>query len=246
MGGIMFVRRLGIFAVLLAVSIVAVGCAIRSISNSGYPGDSKSRNPYYQGELSELEVLGAPESQKISEEDIRKALEGKQAVKLQKGESMLVIQSGALSPDESMLDELSKHFRPVAFAGIPNANRSAESESYSKKLRLVAAQGGYTHILCYWGVLETAQEDKATKAVSWVPIAGAFVPDESQRMRIRLRAALVDVASARWSMLPPEPIDDSALSSQLTRVRSDQKQVELLKAKGYAALASELSRYFVQ
>jgi hypothetical protein len=111
-------------------------------------------------------------------------------------------------------------------------------------LRLVAAQGGYTHILCYWGTLETAVEDKATKAISWIPIAGALVPDETQQMRIRLKAALIDVASGRWVMVTPDPIDDSALSSGLVRVKSDQKQVSELKKKAYATLVSELVRYF--
>jgi hypothetical protein len=152
-----------------------------------------------------------------------------------------VIQSGALSPDASLLDELKKHFAAVPFSGIPSKQ---DQTSYSKRLRLVAAQGGYTHILCYWGALETASEDKATKAISWVPVAGAFIPDEAQRMRIQLKAALIDVESGRWSMIIPDPIDDSAISSGLTRVRSDQNQVVELKRRAYSTLASELARYF--
>ncbi len=45
-------------------------------------------------------------------------------------------------------------------------------------------------------------------------------------------------------MIIPDPIDDSALSSGLTRVKSDQKQVAELKRRAYTALVSELSRYF--
>jgi hypothetical protein len=218
------------------------GCATRSISNSGYPGDAKSKNPYYSGELNEMDVLGSADAKSASEEDIRKALENRQEIKLSKNSSMIVIQSGAIKPDEPMIDELNKKFITIPFSGAPA--RQQEQGSYSKALRLVAAQGGCTHVLCYWGTLETAVEDKATKAVSWIPVAGAFIPDESQQMRIRLKAALIDVASGKWVMVTPDPIDDSALSSGLVRAKSDQKQVAELKKKAYATLVSELVRYF--
>lgn len=41
------------------------------------------------------------------------------------------------------------------------------------------------------------------KVVSWVPILGALVPDENQRMRIRLKVALIDVKSGKWEMFSP-------------------------------------------
>ena len=37
---------------------------------------------------------------------------------------------------------------------------------------VLAARGGYEKIVVYWGILETAQENLETKAVSWVPIVG--------------------------------------------------------------------------
>ena len=226
----------------LILTVGIWGCATRSISNSGYPGDEKSRNPYYSGELGEMDVLGSVDAKSISETDIRQALENRQEIKLRKGCTIIVIQSGAIKPDEPMIDELNKNFVTLPFSGTPASRQ--DQGSYSKSLRLVAAQGGCTHILCYWGTLETAVEDKATKAISWIPVAGVFIPDESQQMRIRLRAALIDVATGKWVMLTPDPIDNSALSSGLGRVKSDQKQVAELKKKAYATLASELFRYF--
>jgi hypothetical protein len=226
----------------LIISAGIWGCATRSISNSGYPGDTKSQNPYYYGELNEMDVLGSADAKSASEEDIRKALENRQEIKLRKNTTIIVIQSGAIKPDEPMIDELNKKFIIISFSGAPA--RQKEQGSYSKGLRLTAAQGGCTHILCYWGTLETAVEDKATKAISWIPVAGAFIPDESQQMRIRLKAALIDVASGKWVMVTPDPIDDSALSSGLGRAKSDQKQVAELKKKAYATLVSELVRYF--
>jgi hypothetical protein len=239
----MLVPKYLITSVLTVFIACIVGCvqlAPRPISDPGYPGDRKTSNPYYKGELSELDVLGVPKSQTVSESDIQNALAEKQTTRIPKGSSIIVIQSGAISPDEPLLDEMSKHFKAIPFSGVP----TGEGESYSKRLRLSAANGGYTHILCYWGVLETAQEDKATKKISWVPIFGPHIPDETQRMRIRLRAALIDVGTGKWSMVTPEPIDDSAISAQVSRTKVDQDQVELLKRKGYSTLVSELSRYF--
>jgi len=227
---------------LLVVAFLA-GCTIqaaRPISDTGYPGDSRTKNPYYKGELSELDVLGVPRDQAVSESDIQKAVREKQGVRLSRGSSLILIQSGALSPDDGMIDELSRHFKPVPFSGVP----TGEGESYSRRLRLTAANGGYSHILCYWGVLEASREDKTTKKISWVPILGPHIPDETQKMRIRLRAAVVDVATGKWSMVIPDPVEDTAASSKSSRVKTDQDQVESLKKKGYAALAGEISRYF--
>jgi hypothetical protein len=229
------------FLSLLLLCICIGGCAAqRPISDSGYPGDRRTGNPYYAGELNELDVLGMTDAQTITDSDIKRTIETRRAVKARKGSSIIVIQSGALAPDDSMIEALSKHFTVVPFSGIPAKDQTA----YSKKLRLTAAQGGYSHILCFWGTLESAVEDKETKAISWVPIAGLFLPDEVQKMRIRLRAALIDVPTGQWSMIIPEPVDDSASSSAASRVRKDQKQVEQLKQKGYGALVSELARYF--
>jgi hypothetical protein len=111
-------------------------------------------------------------------------------------------------------------------------------------LRLAAAKGGYEMIFCYWGVLESAVEGHATKLVSWVPIVGMVVPDETQRMQIRLRVAIVDVRTGSWSMFAPTPFEDSALSASMIRRQSDQEQVALLKDKAYKqAVEAFVARY---
>jgi hypothetical protein len=240
--GIGSMQKTSRILMILAITVALWGCATRSISNSGYPGDGKTQNPYYSGELNEMDVLGCADAKSVSETDIKEALENRREIKLRKGSAIIVIQSGAIKPDEPMIDELNRNFVTISFSGTPS--RQQAPGSYSKSLRMAAAQGGCAHILCYWGTIETAVEDRVTKAVSWIPVAGAFVPDESQQMRIRLKAALIDVVSGKWVMLTPDPIDDSALSSVVGRVKSDQKQVSELKKRSYATLASELVRYF--
>ncbi len=83
-------------------------------------------------------------------------------------------------------------------------------------------------IIAYWGILESSERTTGGAAATWVPIAGLFIPDSSQRMRIRMRIVLVDVHTGRWRTLLPQPIDDERASSILSRESSDQDQVQLL------------------
>jgi hypothetical protein len=99
---------------------------------------------------------------------------------------------------------------------------------------------GYDKILCYWGVLESQRKGEVTKTVSWVPIVGFFVPDETQSMRIRLKAVLIDTATGNWVMLQPEPVTDKQVSSVVSRVSADQGLVEKLKEQGYHSLTTLL------
>lgn len=219
------------------------GCESRSISDSGYHG-GRGGSYYgrggYEGELAESDVVGAPVNPggTVSEADIQRALHGSRPVHAAPGTSLIVVQSGAQTPDDAMLQALNRRYQVQPFSGLPSAQ--SERTEYSKRLRLAAAQGGIAHILCYWGTLESARENQVTKAVSWVPIAGNFVPDENQQMRINLHAVLIDVATGHWSPYTGKPAEDTALSAQVLRGSSDQKQVAKLKAAAYASLVDEL------
>jgi hypothetical protein len=99
-------------------------------------------------------------------------------------------------------------------------------------------------VICYWGLLESGIENRVTKAISWVPIVGAAIPDQSQHMRIRLKVAVIDVGSGNWSTYAPEAYTDTSLSASLNRAASDQEQVALLKEQAYKAAAEQLvARY---
>jgi hypothetical protein len=231
-----FMKKL-LFPLLCVLALLLAGCETRSISNSGY------EDPYhwnggamYRGELSEFDILGAAPAQEATQTNIAKALETAAAPKIKRGDRLLLIQSGAMVPDNEMMDAAGIYFSLAPFSGTPPADKSGLAES----LRLRAAQGGYHLILCYWGVLESAQEDREGKAVSWIPIAGSFVPDQKEQMRIRLKAILVDVATGNWTMLTPEVYSDAHYNSGLSRAESDQKLVMALKAKGYKSLVADL------
>jgi hypothetical protein len=246
-------------ALSLCLGLIA-GCAksIRSLSNSGYrePGRTAHIPPRqnsdpdfeYRGELSEFDVLGITRTETASEADIEKALTAAKQIRLKAGASILLVQSGAIFPDAPMVNELSKHFRVVPFTGVPPVSRRGmdgqferyDAREFSKSLRLAAARGGCETILCYWGILESANARLVTKTVSWVPIAEWLIPDETQHMRIRLKLALVDVRTGDWAVLSPNAIADSKLSVSPRRGVADQRLVERLKQKAYEAGAKEL------
>ena len=226
---------------LALVALLLAGCETRSISDSGYRpsygwGGGGRSNPLYGGELTELDILGAAPAEEATELNIAKALESAAAPTLRRGDKVLLIQSGAPVADNSMLEEASKYFAVAPFSGIPPSDKAGMSES----LRLRAAQGGYRHIVCYWGVLESAQEQKDGKALSWVPIVGYFVPDQKQQMRIRLKALVLDVATGNWRMLTPEVYSDYNYNSGWSREANDQKLVTELKERGYKTMVADL------
>lgn len=226
------------------VLLTLAGCESRSISDSGYShgneyGGGNYASTRYRGELLEADVVGAPATGgAVTETDIQQALRRSGSVHASPGTGLIVVQSGAPTPDSDLLHSLSARYRVQPFSGLPPSD--AERANYSKSLRLAAAQGGYQHILCCWGTLESARENQVTKTLSWVPIAGSLVPDENQRMRINLHAVLIDVATGRWSAYSGKSSENSAYSARVLREYSDQKQVSQLKASAYASLADEL------
>lgn len=222
----------------------------RPISNPGYRGGYYGGgSPLYRGELSQLDVLGEGRSQPISEADINAALQSRERVKLSKAGNILLVQSGAIFPDDEMTRQFTRQgWKTVPFSGVPEESRMTGSgaappafaASYAKALRLTAARGGCESIVCYWGVLESASKGLATKTVSWTPIVGMTVPDETQLMRIRLLIALVDVRTGNWSVFTPAPFEDKSVSTSLNREASDQTQVQKLKQLAYERAVADL------
>lgn len=240
--------RIFLFSSLLFAVFNLFGCSSRSISNSDYDGGGRyyrSDNSLYKGELTEFDVLGIDPESTISDEEIKKSLSVASKVGINQGDSIMLIQSGAMFPDEPVQREFDKHFIVMPFSGIPMAeNNSTSKTNYGNALRLAAAKGGNEIIVCYWGILETAQKNLATRAVSWVPVAGWMVPDESQTMRIRLKFAIIHVATGSWTIFTPAPVDDTSISATLNRQSSDQGQVALLKEKAYREAVEKLVRVY--
>lgn len=248
---------------LIGVLFLIAACQTRSISDSGYRGDDRygyaSRsNPFYRGELSDFDVLGIDRAQIITEAQILSAFNDKQPLSVKKGTSIMLVQSGAMFPDTPMLKAFEKYYTVAGFTGVPerpNASSAAGStnrehdttpNSYAMTLRLAAAKGGYEKIVAYWGVLESARESQGTKAVSWVPFVGGAIPDERQRMRIRLKLAVIDTRSGQWEMFTPDDFQDDAWSASYTRASSDQAQVAVLKERAYAQASEDFVKRYAR
>lgn len=225
------------------------GCSTASISNSGYNArHGGQNNPFYLGELNEFDIIGIDPSKPVTEEEIAKSFATAKKVTAKKGSSIMLIQSGAQFPDDAMTQEMNKFFTVTAFSGLPpkkgKSNLSDDSSNFSKVLRLAAARGGHELILCYWGFLETSIKEHGSKAVSWIPIIGGSITDESQQMRIRLKVAVVDVKTGSWSIYSPEPAELTASSADRNREQSDQQQVALLKEKAYKTAVSDFVKIY--
>jgi len=219
----------------IAVALTLAACETRSISNSGYGNGYSPYNPTYKGELTELDVLGIDPAGHVDEAKIGDALAAHRRIVLRKGTSVVLVQSGAMLPDETMVRALSGDFNVQPFSGVPQ-----KGADYAKALRLAAARAGAEAIVCYWGIVESGVDREGTKAVSWIPIVGTFIPDETQHVRIRLKVAVIDVRTGDWTIFAPESQIDSTLSANLNRGASDQRQVLALKEAAYKAAAAQL------
>ncbi len=228
-----------------AILIVLAGCQTRSISNSGYQGASgyPGSNPFYKGELSAYAVLGVDQPAGFSEADIRAAMADKQPIHVPKGSAVMLIQSGAIMPDPDMISAMERYYTVSSFSGVPLDGKQA-SVPYSQLFRMAAAKGGYKTIVIYWGILESASQGLGGKAISWLPLIGGIVPDETQRMRIRLEIAVIDVETGQWESFSTAPAEDEATSNQHGRATADQRQVAALKAEAYKQAADAVAVRF--
>ena len=234
-------RNLLRFVPLFFGLLVLAGCETRSISDSGYRGGYGSgHNPFYRGELSEFDLLGLDRGTQASDADIAQALDNPIRPTVRKGSTLLLIQSGAFQPDEPMRLAFERQFNVVPFSGQPGPTNG---QSYSRAVRFAAAQAGCESIVCYWGVLESARTDLATKTISWVPVVGWAIPDQSQQMRIRLKVALVDVRTGRWTIFSTASVADRTILLK-PKGASDQEQVEKLKRLAYDALAKDVAEKY--
>jgi hypothetical protein len=134
---------------LVAAMMTLGGCASkRSISNTGYNRSSGNAIEYHL-ELGDLAFLGIDGSEAIPEQAIQKEFKAGHSTKIKAGAAILVLQSGALLPDEFMLHAPTKHFKLAPPSGVPAAPKEQES-SLARQLRMAAAQGGSDYVLCYW------------------------------------------------------------------------------------------------
>lgn len=224
-------------------SVVLLGCSTKPISNAGYKGEDSYRYGY-QGantELEELAVLGVQTDMEMSEEDIHRALHTATSVKLNRGSHIMLVQSGTDYPDSEMVENMSKYWGVSTLSG--NGSRY-EGMDLHRLLRFTAAKGGNDQVVVYWGVIESANENLHTKGVSWVPIVGWSVPDETTRMRVVLKFAVIDVSTGRWKTFQSTSVEDELVTSIINRSGEIQQQEIELKKAIYSIAVEQLYHYF--
>ena len=96
--------------ILLVLLLVAAGCTSRPISD---PYES-ARNPFYRGELTEFDLIGAGDL-----EQTRGGWNTAQGAgpQLPDGSRIILIQSGAFLPDEALARAFGRHYEVSPFTG---------------------------------------------------------------------------------------------------------------------------------
>jgi len=125
-----------IIFITIAAAALFLGCAskTRSISQSGYHNHHHYGGPNSR-ELDEFDVLGLDRTKPATEEDIQRAVRESRRVQLALGNTILLIQSGAMYPDGPMVTELSKHFRVVPFTGLATDQKQPDSRPNERRTR---------------------------------------------------------------------------------------------------------------
>ncbi|MES2706879.1 MAG: hypothetical protein V4726_09790 [Verrucomicrobiota bacterium] len=214
-------------------------CESTSLSNPGGSG--------HGGDLSLYELTGDKPNAQVSEKDIAAALGGRSGSLPRRGGKILLVQSGAHQPD----GELSAAFQPLSQA-VPwngESQRTANSEkdktagSIGRRLRLVAAQQGCSHVVVVFGEIQSASQDLPTgSVVGWIPIVGDILPGEHSGTRLFAQALILETASPRYSIITASPREESGLTTSGGESAANVRRSLRMKKLIYPELAAKCFR----
>ena len=114
-------------------------------------------------------MLGIDAGKDVSEQDIARVAseEKKERLTLRKGDSILLIQSGATIPDKEMNERMEKYFSVSVFTGVPESGKK-ENASYARALRYAAAKAGIERIVVYSGRFRVWTKEPCDWSWFWV------------------------------------------------------------------------------
>ena len=104
-------------------------------------------------ELKEKDVLGES-PRKLSDAAISEVLDDTKSFQIAPGSTVLLVQSGAASPDNAMVEELAPHFSLVPHTGVAAQVCTQPGERIARALRFDAARAKADTIMVVWGNLE--------------------------------------------------------------------------------------------
>lgn len=235
------------YYVLALAGMLFCGCHTTISYNSADLQSSKNSHHGPQCQLKESDVLGLTEADAITDEQIKRVLEETKSIKLKPGSTVMLVESGAKTPDTGMSQELGKLFTVVPHTGIAREISTNDlGRGFSKELRLAAAQSQAEYLLVYWGNLEVRRDDLPTSLVSWVPVVDFVVPDEYQKMRMSLKMALIDVRTGNWATFRTEPVEGDVVTTRYAREHGMKWPFESFKQKLYAQATEKLKNGYIE
>jgi hypothetical protein len=222
-----FNRSMGLSA-LLALSLTS--CVTTSLSNPSGSGHDR--------DLSVYDLTGV--SANPTEAEIRRAAAASGALPM-RGAKFLLVQSGAVQPDQELMDAYQAYGHAVPWTGLAEERSSDDAATsprgaLARKLRLAAAQQQCSHVIVVFG--EIQKDGEAIPVINWVPIASDVLPNRYSGMRFYAQAAVLETRSSRFRMVSAQPKETRGVEINLGGIGSATNRSLRLKGKAYPELAA--------
>jgi hypothetical protein len=216
----------------------------RGGSGGGAPGGGMPKMPDTDPQaLSEYQILGISVYRKLDETDIAKRLREPHKFNLNPNSCILLVQSGADTPDKALVESLAKRFRVSTVSGVPDYS---DTGTYDDDEDFRGPTSPYGRQMINNVRLDKAFRLAAVKAgadtivVVWKKSAGKGIPG--------VRAAVIDVETGKWEVISPladeEVETDNAVDDAKAEHRNKPKEYPPLKPEelvaGYEHLAATL------
>lgn len=234
-------------AVLLSVVATPplTSCSTTSLSDPAGRGHNQDLNLY--------ELTGDRPQAKVSESDIRAALGGRTGTLPRRGGKVLLVQSGAHQPDEELTKAFGLLSQSVSWTGLSQETEVREKETGKEKdqsagvigrrLRLVAAQQGCSHVVVVFGEIQSVSKSLPTDSlVGWIPVVGDIIPGEHSGTRLFAQALVLETASPRYSVITVSPREESGLVTASGGDAASVRRSDRMKKLIYPELAARCFR----
>lgn len=198
-------------------------------------------------DLSLYELTGQAGGDNVTEAQIASARRagGRTGSLPPRGAKVLLVQSGAHQPDDELISAYRPYCQPVIWDGrAPGGNeeRKTSGGAVGRKLRLVAAEQGCSHVIVIFGEIQSDSHALPTKAVTWVPVVGHIVPSERSGTRLVAQALILETGSGRYLTVAARTQQTSGVTTEEGAYGVDSRRSLRLKAKAYPDLAAQSFR----
>jgi hypothetical protein len=225
---------------------ISAGTDIHLLSSTPPKQPQFVKSPKPGNGLAEAEVLGVETNTVATDETIRKTLEQGHNVQMRPGSNLLLLHSGYSEPEKAMIGEMNRYFRVINYSGLTIHDPGVtNADTCARFLRLAAARLGAESLVCYWTTSEYSRRDLPGKSISWVPVVGRIIPDEMERVRVRITFAAVDVRTGQWALHAAAPVEEEVRRSEHQRELEETDFNRQLKTRAYKSAAQEFLRLYM-